>query len=285
MNQSVVFEEFRVKWKDYVIADNLTTNIKTPTDNFLYWFIGFVEGLHSFTFCRKKTPEFRLVVLRSKFESTLYLIFEELRLGHIVTSYYHGNRKKWSALVISKKEELFLLGVLFNGNLITNSQKRLFEIFKQQIHTLDITYKYTLSNIVTNHRPTQYDTWFLGFVEAKGIFTCSLLFHSMGFKTRFIICSNYIEEPKLFEPLLQMFGTGKIEKWRSRNSYCFVVSGVKKIINIYSYFDKYIDEFRTKKKKSYLLFKKVNQLFLLKKHLDLKERKIIEGFCSDINNI
>ena len=284
MTDNSVFKDFKIKWQEYIVNRSNISNVKVPSDNFLYWFIGFVEGLNAFKFCRKREPEFRLVILKSKFKNILTIIYNELQLGTIISTYFFGNKKKWSALSISKKEELQLLVMLFEGNLIIKKQKEMYFVFREQVKKLYSVLDWRLYEIINEYKPTKYDTWLLGFTEAKGIFTCSLLFHSLGFKTRFMICSTSFSDVAVYSGIWEIFGIGQLQRWKNRNSYCFVISGVKNIKAIYSYFDKYVSEFRTNKKQTYLLFKEVNTLLALKKHLDLDQREHIKELCYRINN-
>jgi len=238
-----IFEDFKIEWKKYIIKTKNVLTVETPSDNFLYWFIGFAEGHNVFNYCKKKDPEFRLVVLKSKFEKVLKIISNELRLGTVSESKLFGNTKKWLSLNIAKKEELYLLVMLFDGHVVTHEQRKLFLVFREQVKKLYFVFDWNLNEINNSPRPTKYDTWLLGFIEVKGIFTCSVLFHSLGFKTRFMICTPIIDDIIVFESCFEIFGCGRLQHWNSKKSYCFVISGVKKIKNIHYYFDNFINEF------------------------------------------
>jgi hypothetical protein len=110
--------------------------------------------------------------------------------------------------------------------------------------------------------------WLLGFTEAEGCFTVSFLANSNAFRTRFIISQKGDINLPILSKLIELFQGGKLEGHSKKDNYSYILSGIKNIQKIYSYFDSNINYFLGIKKHSYLKFKELNSRILNKDHLN-----------------
>ena len=153
---------------------NKPQHIKNIDPLFLTWFIGFFEGDGSLI-PRYSTTKNKQPLLKINFEITqsirniklLYWIRKKLGFGKITTFEKNGNSyARWST---SKRQHVFALLNLFNGNLIFPKRQQQFESIISQI------------NFVWNSRfeikpwssqITLDNAWFAGFSDADaGFFT------------------------------------------------------------------------------------------------------------------
>lgn len=269
------FTLFKSKLEKYYTQ--IKKDNKLPSDDFLYWLIGFAEGDGSFVINKRR--ELSFILVQGNANKILFdNILNELKLGHIIKQ----NDRVYK-LIIQKKIEIELIILLFNGNIVLPSRKiqfeKFFKVFYQKNKNFNTNYYINEKNY-----PVIDNTWLLGFVEAEGYFNISLLNNNKGFRTRFIISQKGDINLPVLSKIMLIFNTGYIEGNHIKANYSFVVSSLKNIKNIYIYFDKYIDFFQGIKKESYLKFKKLNQMFESKDHLNPDLRKSMENLAKDVNS-
>lgn len=278
------FKVFKDKWiKRFLNANDRNYYYSRNTVNyalddlFLYWFIGFVEGDGCFTVNRRNELSFIVVqgVLNLKTLNDIQQIF---RFGRVI-----AQNERIYRFIVQKKEDIELIILLFNGNLVLPTRKTQFnkflEIYNQRPFNECIPY------LTQKNLPSFQNTWFLGFVEAEGCFTVSLLSNSQAFRTRFIVAQKDESNLPVLSSFILLLQVGRIEGHHIKHNYQFVVSGLSNVIKIYSYFDKYIDNFKTLKKDSYLKFKSLNQELSLKHHLLPDKRPLLIQLSHEINQI
>lgn len=269
------FDLFRSNLNNYLVSKG-HINISLPTDEFLFWLIGFAEGDGCFTV--NKRNEFSFIIVQGNAnKNVLERIWEKLQLGHILSQ-----SARVSRLLIQKQSEVQLILQLFNGNIVLPTRKKQFEYFFTRFtkHKF-LDWKYQNNS----NFPTFNNTWLLGFTEAEGCFTVSLLSNSLAFRTRFFFAQKGDINLPILSRCIQVFNTGFIEGHSQKDNYSFVVSGLKNINQINAYFDKYYDYFLGQKKQSYDKFKFVNTQLQLKKHLDGEGRKELIKLAGEINSI
>ena len=153
-------------------------------------------------------------------------------------------------LIIQKKEYIRLIILLFNGNLVLPSRKIQFNKFLIAYNNkTDIPIQY----ITKTNSITLSNSWLLGFTEAEGCFTISLLNNSLAFRTRFILTQKGDLNVPILSSLILLFGTGVIEAHSKKDNYSYIVSGLNNVQLLYHYFDQY--SFIGIKGDSYLAFK------------------------------
>ncbi len=75
--------------------------------------------------------------------------------------------------------------------------------------------------------PSFENTWFLGFVEAEGCFSISLLANSVAFRTRFVVSQKGDVNIPILSHLILMFGAGAVCAHHQKDNYTFYISHLK----------------------------------------------------------
>ena len=254
----------------------LFPNVSMPSNSFLYWLIGFTEGDGCFIVNNRKVVSFTLTQGFYN-KHILDKIKQTLNMGNVLKQ---GPRVY--KFIIHKKAHIELIIFLFNGNIVLPSKKTQFNKF------LTAYNKNAFSNEIiyipqSNINISLNNTWFLGFVEAEGIFTISFLSNSANFKPKFIVSQKGDENLPILSSLICLFNVGTIIGHSKKNNYSYVVYILKNYSKIYNYFDKY--NFYGIKKHSYNLFKKVVSEIQNKNYLDLEKRKNLIILSNTINSI
>lgn len=246
-----------------------------PTENFLCWLIGFTEGDGSFVVNKRGDLAF-IITQGEKAKNVLYEIKEHLGFGTVIKQGPRVYR-----FIVQDKKELELILLLFNGNIVLPARKQQFNKF---LMAYNLKKKVTQINYINrNLYPSLSNTWLLGFTEAEGCFTISLLNNSNAFRIRYILSQKGCINLPILSKCILLFNTGQIEGHYHRDNYSFIVSGLLNIIKIFVYFDTFLSEFKGPKKHSYILFKDIYQLLKEKKHLDKNQRSLIIEKCKQIN--
>ncbi|GJP47541.1 hypothetical protein CLOM_g7297 [Closterium sp. NIES-68] len=283
---------------------------EAPNDTFLSWFIGFTEGDGCFSVNNRRELSF-ILTQGSKNIEVLYFIQRTLHMGNVLKQGQRVYR-----FIVHKREDIELLILLFNGNLILPSRKIQFYKFliafnekktkrncatqapqgsqrctavDQLLRTnmlcttvlLEGPIQYKRSNIL----PSLDNQWLLGFTEAEGCFTISLLSNSKAFRTRFILSQKGDVNLPILSHFTLLFQAGKIEGHSTKDNYSFIVSGLKSVQHLWPYFDNNLSHFLTSKKDSYLAFKEVNGSIEQGLHLNPERRKELITKCQHINSI
>lgn len=255
----------------------MDTKLHMPSDTFLYWLIGFTEG--DGTFVKSARNELNFVIVQGKANvNVLYIIRNTLGFGQVIKQ----NERVYRYIVRSKLE-LMLIILLFNGNIVLPSRKAQFATFLQTYNLRPFSYTIAYSN--NKNMPNLNNTWFLGFVEAEGCFTISLLSNSNAFRTRFIVSQKGDINLPVLSTLAVIFQCGVIEGHHKKDNYQYIVSGLSNVVKIYDYFDRFIDQFLGIKKISFLKFKALNSELSLRSHLCPSKRPLLVHLSQEINSI
>lgn len=253
----------------------LFPNFTVPSDSFLYWLIGFTEGDGSFIVNHRKDLCF-VLTQGTKNIDILHNICKVLNFGYILKQGPRVHR-----FIVCKKEHLELIILIFNGNIVLPTRKTQFNkflaIYNSKPHDQIILY------ILNFNLPSLDNTWLLGFTEAEGCFTISLLSNSNAFRTRFILSQKGDVNVPILSHCIHLFKTGILEAHSKKDNYCFIVSGLKNIENIYSYFDKY--PFYGIKGICFQKFKQLNNHLKLQHHLDSQMKDKLVKLSQEINSI
>lgn len=265
---------FKFKLQQYYTKLNLVKEL--PSDDYLYWLIGFAEGDGCFTINKRNELSFILIQGAAN-KIILENIQKQLSLGHIISQNSRVYR-----LIIQKKIEIELILDLFNGNIVLPTRKKQFEKFYSAFFEKN---KSLNKNYLNNKNlPSADNPWLLGFTEAEGCFTISLLSNSKAFRTRFIISQKGDVNLPVLSQLMLIFNTGFIDGHHFKDNYNFTVSGLKNIRKIYFYFDKYLDFFQGIKKDSYLKFKELNGMLEDQLHLNEDSRLHMDYLAREVNS-
>lgn len=251
-------------------------NRQVLNDLFLYWLIGFAEGDGSFIVTSRNALNF-VLIQGIENAGLLYKIQEVLGLGHVLKQ-----RDRVYRLIVQKNEEIGLILLLFNGNLVLPTRKQQFAIF---LNAYNLKNQTQIPCSTQKNLPSLKNTWLLGFVEAEGCFSISLLQNSTSFRTRLLIAQKGDANLPILSHLILLFQTGRLEGHHIKDNYMFIVSGLKNVLKIYAYFDKHIEYFLGIKKQCYLKFKSLNQCIINKDHLDPLKRNLLIEQSYQINRV
>lgn len=165
----------------------LYPNYKLPSKSFLQWLIGFTEGDGCFVISKRYDISF-VITQSYKDINILNYIKNNLNIGNIVIQ---SNKNKTYRFIIRSKQDIYLICLLFNGNIVLPTKNIRFIQFITILNEYILKYKYIheggyLDNkynhiykyIKPNNKcilPTLNDYWLSGFTDAKGCFTCSIL--------------------------------------------------------------------------------------------------------------
>ncbi len=244
-----------------------------PSDEFLTWLIGFTEGDGCFTVNKRNSLSF-IITQGTANIKVLTHIQETQGMGRVIKQGPRVHR-----YIIERREYIEIIIHLFNGNMIQPTRKDRFSMFLTAYNEKGPMIPY----LPSNNLPGLSDNWLLGFTEAEGCFTITLFNNTNSFRTRYILTQKGDSNLPIFSHLIQLFGAGKIEGHSAKDNYNYIVSGIKNINNIYSYFDN--KEFIGNKGLSYKFFKELNGYLQMGDHLNENKRKELVIQSQNINSI
>lgn len=246
-------------------------NITPPSPKFLSWFIGFTEGEGSFIVNNRGDLVF--VITQGNVDiKILEYIKETLGFGKVIPQSANTSR-----YVIQNKKEIELIIHLFNGNIILPSRKTKFKSFVKGFNNWVTKGRIILNPVELIHRdilPSLNDSWFTGFTDAEGCFTCSIG-KDKGFSLNFNISQKWEENIVILQHLCVLFNAGIVSKHTADNVNEYRIGGIKNCQKIFPYFNNH--SLCSKKAISYNLWKEMHTDLLNKRHLDpIKRIEMIE---------
>lgn len=246
------FENFKNQYKLHYTS-------RTPCNNFLTWLIGFTEGDGSFVVTKTKTNLQFVITQSTEDIAILNYIRDNLGFGSVIPQ-----GKRTSRYVVQDLSNLYLIILLFNGNIVLPTRKKNFinflDNFNQKVvkgkkksiflngdRSTIAPVEYQVSEIL----PSLSNSWLTGFTDAEGCFTVSFLKFSNAFRLRYIISQKGDSNLPILSKLILLFNAGALEAHSVKSNYSYILSGVKACYNIYDYF--YNFPLKTKKKTSFEL--------------------------------
>ena len=182
--------------------------IKNINIDFLEWFIGFFEAEGSFScWFDGKTNRVEIEITQ-KDPQLMYKIRKNLGFGQ-VTQFLRNHKIYWRYKT-SNEKYLKSFIYLFNGNLVSNYKKKMFEKFVSNYNKI-----YGTQFVVFNKNivPSFETAWLSGFLEGNGGFYATsnniIKFNKSGFKTYNFIMKFYItqkDELLLLNHIKKLFG-------------------------------------------------------------------------------
>lgn len=253
-------------------------NKEAPNSSFLTWLIGFTEGDGSFIVAKR--GDFSFVITQDTRDiQVLNVIQRELGLGKVIKQ-----GKTTSRFIIQDKKGLYLMAILFNGNLVTHSKIESFKKFVSQLNEYNqkgsINFPIISINL-SSILPTLQDSWLCGFIDSEGCFSVSIK-QNTGFSICFDITQKHIENKSILDYFQFLFGVGKVYNHSALGVYYFRISGLNNLMKIFSYLDNY--PLRSKKLKSYILWRDLHGRLLKKDHLNPMLRDSLKVLSSKVNN-
>lgn len=248
-------------------------NNKIPDKYFIEWFIGFTEGDGSFITTTRGNLIF--VITQSTIDvQILYYIQKQFGFGSVIKQGHNTHR-----FIVQDKINLYLLIILFNGNIVLPSKFIQFIKFVKIYNT--ISSKYSNIKIITSLIvPTYYDYWLCGFTDAEGCFTCSLLGNSTAYRFRFVLAqSQEINKPVLMYIAELIKGT--VRPHSVKGVYVITVNGIRNIDKVITYFMNY--KLLTKKRNSFMIWIVVYDSIKKGEHLYKDSREQLRKITNTIN--
>lgn len=208
-----------------------------PNKQFLEWFIGYFEG--NGKFIKYKNKKLTLIIIQKDLE-ILNIIKSNLKLGQINFTSKRHQIYQWE---INKDTDIYLLSLLFNGNLSLPINLIKYNEFLSIFNLKLIKNNQPIINIINICKlPSINNAWLSGFTDAQGYI---FKYFKIGLKYEI---NKYILD-KINIELLDNIGNVKFNN--ETNKYELKINELNKIF--INYFDKY--ELLSKKKYNYIKLK------------------------------
>jgi hypothetical protein len=248
-------------------------NAVTPSQSFLEWLVGFVEGDGSFIVNSRGTAIF-VITQSSRDIQILQYIQKKLGFGRIIKQGSNTSR-----YIVEEWANLALLVALFNGNLVFPLKQISFARFLKAFNSRsnDQVVEFN-SSLVT---PTLNDHWLCGITDAEGCFSCSLLGNSNAYRFRFLLAQLGDVNLPILTYLTTLIG-GVVRNHSTRGVNELTVNGVRNMTRVFDYFDTH--QLMTKKTKSYQLWREVHTSIVNKEHLSPESRAVLKTKAALINS-
>jgi len=242
-------------------------NQSKPTQSFLEWFIGFTEGEGSFIVTKRRSLQF-VINQSSSDVKILYYIMRNLGFGKVIQQ---SKSNKTHQFIIQDISHIFLISLIFNGNMVFFTKYFRFLTFISVYNELALRLKLDLINpIFDTVLPTLNDHWLVGFTDAEGYFSLSLFSNSIGYRLKFIISNNWEVNKNVLLHISSIFGVGTVSSHSSSNNWELIINGIKNTSHILPYFETH--ELYSKKKESYYLWKQLRNQLINGDHLNNEYR-------------
>jgi hypothetical protein len=251
--------------KYYQLNSKCYGKIKQPSPDFLTWLIGFSEGDGSFV--KNKRGDLHFVIVQdTRDKQVLDFIQQELNMGKVLVQ-----GKTTSRFIIQDKLGLYLISLIFNGNIRTPDKLKSFNEFLKALNisvqktkgrALNRLNQFELTkDIYQNIEPfnktkeiTLDDTWLIGFVDAEGCFHVSLSLKDNNYTLLFDLAQKGADNKEIvLDKLVELFKVGVVYRHYHENIWYYRVNGLSNTLVLIDYFDSFKFTFLTKKATSYLL--------------------------------
>jgi len=244
----------------------------TPNNNWLIWFIGFVEGDGAILSYNGRLQ----FVLTQKEGRILYHIKEVLRFGNV--KFYPTSSGGYYRYIVSDLKNIKTLALLFNSNLVL---KHRISQLGEWLKVLGLTSEY----ITTPVLPTLHDAWLSGFTDAEGCFNVNIT-SRVNTVTGFRVSLRFLLDQKdaliNLEHIRNLFGFGKVSLRSGTNKvYRLTIDSFKGLIGLRDYFLMY--PLRSKKAISFMKWNEIYTMRLNKEHLNQKGFDKIKLISKEIN--
>ena len=252
------------------------------SDNWLTWFIGFVEGDGAIqTYGNGLRVRF---VLTQKESSILYYIHNMLGIG-IVKHFPQGtsgNKNDFYRLIVDNPSHILLLAYLFNGNLAMTHRIGQLALWVQALNRRFGENTIQFINIAVII--TLQDAWLSGFTDAEGCFNVSITSnarYALGHvvKMRFLLDQK---DSSILNIIRDLFGFGKVTiRSQTDDVYRYTATGFKSMNDVISYFKEF--PLYTKKALSFNKWLSIHDLVINKLHLTEEVLAQVKAIQKQIN--
>lgn len=273
-NLNFNFLNFLNEYKSHISAE-------LPSIDFLTWLIGFSEGDGSLIVSSRGDISF-VITQDTRDIQVLNMIQNNLKFGKVIKQ-----GKTVSRFVVQDKIGLYLIALLFNGNLITLHKINRYKKFLDNVNVYNNKGRIKLPNINLSDfsvKPTLQDSWLAGFSDAEGCFSITIYSNSNRYSIIYDIAQKNIEGQSILYLIQDLFKVGKVYNHSAPNVLYYRVNGLNDTRILFDYFDSSHGTLKSKKLKSYLLWKILHDKLLNKDHLDSTKRYSLKVLASKINN-
>lgn len=236
------------------------------SNNWLTWFIGFVEGDGAIqTYANGTRVRF---VLTQKESAILFYIHNNLGIGTVkhFPQGTSGNKNDFYRLIVDNPSHILLLASLFNGNLALTHRIQQISLWVKALNNRFGAN--TILFINTAISVTLQDAWLSGFTDAKGCFNVSITSNTR-YTLGHVIKMRYLLDQKDNSILLviqNLFGFGKVTlRSQTDGVYRYTATGFKFVNLVISYFK--VFPLLTKKTRSFDKWLMIHNIVSNKLHL------------------
>jgi len=249
--------------------------LSPPQKKFLEWFLGFTEGDGSFGIYNNRL----VFVINQADIEILRKIRKELGFGVVFP--YDQNGRIYARYFVSKKEHIFALIQLFNGNIHFNKVHKRFTFWVDAYNKnfLSVQNRIVVQPVRSTSDLSVQDGWISGLFDAEGGFYAGLSITEFqdGRNSRIRLrLKAYVDQKAellVFEKLATLFSIPTVTTRNSlKQTYRVECSTKKSLLIILEYFAKY--KLRSKKHLVYAMWRKLVYAYLndsYKKDLNLKQ--------------
>jgi LAGLIDADG endonuclease len=260
------------------------SSVQYLTDDWLTWFIGFVEGDGAIqTFANNTRVRF---VLTQKESGILYYIHNRLGIG-VVRHFPQGtsgNKNDFYRLIVDDLTHILLLAYLFNGNLAINHRIQQLALWIQVLNNYSDNKDNTILLINRAVSITLQDAWISGFTDAEGCFNVSITSNTR-YSSGHVVKMRYILDQKdkvILDIIQNLFGFGKVTiRSKTNGVYRYTVTGFKSMKDVIFYFNLF--PLLTKKSFFFDKWLIIHNLVSNKLHLSQEGLSLIKTLRKQIN--
>lgn len=257
-------------------------NAQHLSNNWLTWFIGFVEGDGAIqTYANETRVRF---VLTQKESDIVYHIHKMLGIGTVKYFPQGKNRNKngFYRLIVNDSKHILLLAFLFNGNIaISHRIKQLYSWITCLNNMLGNNTITLIDNPVSI---TLKDAWLSGFTDAEGCFNVSITSNSR-YALNNIIKMRYIldqKDEKILNIIRNLFGFGKVTlRSKTKGVFRYTSTGYKLMNDVIFYFK--VFKLLTKKADSFNKWLDIHVIISNRSHLTKKGLEQVRMLQKQIN--
>ena len=253
------------------------------SNNWLTWFIGFVEGDGAIqTYANGTRVRF---VLTQKESAILFHIQKKLGLGQVkhFPQGKSGNQNDFYRLIVDNPSHILLLAFLFNGNLALVHRIQQLSLWVQVLNKRFGTN--TILYINTSVYFTLQDAWLSGFTDAEGCFNVTITSNAR-YALGQVIKMRYLLDQKdncILLVIQNLFGFGKVTlRSKTDGVYRYTATGFKSMNDVISYFN--VFPLLTKKARSFEKWSTIHNLVSNKLHLTEQGLAQVRVLSKKINN-
>jgi hypothetical protein len=236
------------------------------SNNWLTWFIGFVEGDGAIqTYANGTRVRF---VLTQKESAILFYVQKKLGIGTVkhFPQGKSGNKNGFYRLIVDNPSHILLLAFLFNGNLALTHRIQQLSLWVQALNNRFGANTILLINTAVS--VTLQDAWLSGFTDAEGCFNVSITSNAR-YALGHVIKMRYLLDQKDSSILLiirNLFGFGKVTlRSKTGGVYRYTATGFKSMNDVISYYK--VFPLLTKKAQSFDKWLTIHNLVSNKLHL------------------